>query len=214
MTSPKIKIALADDHAMLRKSLAMVINYMSEFEVVLDVDNGRQLIEKLTAASILPDICILDINMPELNGYETARAVLDQFPDIHILALSMYDNEQNIIKMIRSGASGYMLKDSDPEELRKALIEIYNTGFYQSDIVKGKMFRNTGNAIELNENETQFLKLCCTEFTYKEIAERMFKSPRTIDGYRDVLFTKLHITTRSGLVIYAIKTGLVSINGN
>lgn len=213
MSSKKIKIALADDHALLRKSLAMVINSMEEFEVILDVDNGKQMIEKLTGSAVLPDICILDINMPEMNGYETANAITEKFPDINILALSMYDNEQNIIRMIRSGAAGYMLKDSEPEELKKALVEIYKTGFYQSDIVRGKMFRNIDHTKDLSENELQFLKLCCTELTYKEIAEKMFKSPRTIDGYRDALFNTLQISTRSGLVIYAIKTGLVSING-
>lgn len=214
MTEQKIKVALADDHAMLRKSLAVVIDSMPEFEVLFDVDNGKQMIDKLSEVKSLPDICILDINMPELNGYDTAKGIATNYPDIRVLALSMYDNEQNIIRMIRNGASGYMLKDSNPEELKKALIEIYETGFYQSDIVRGKVFRSIDNSTELNENEIQFLKLSCTELTYKEIAEKMFKSPRTIDGYRDNLFSKLNITTRSGLVIYAVKTGLVSINGN
>lgn len=210
----KIRIALADDHTMLRKSLKMVIGSMPEFEVVMDMDNGKQLVEQLAIASVHPHICIIDINMPEMNGYETAKVITVSYPDINVLALSMYDNEQNIIRMLRCGASGYMLKDSDPEELKKALLEIQATGFYQSDIVRGKVFRSMDTAVELNENETQFLKLCCTELTYKEIAEKMFKSPRTIDGYRDALFAKLNITTRSGLVVYAIKTGLVSINGN
>lgn len=210
----KIKIALADDHTMLRKSLKMVIDSMPEFEVIMDVDNGKQLLNQLTNTPVHPHICILDINMPEMNGYETAKAITKSYPDINILALSMYDNEQNIIRMLRSGASGYMLKDSDPEELKKALLEIQETGFYQSDIIRGKILKSIDAAVELNENETQFLKLCCTELTYKDIAEKMYKSPRTIDGYRDALFAKLNISTRSGLVVYAIKTGLVSINGN
>lgn len=209
----KIKIALADDHTMLRKSLKMVIDSMPEFEVVMDVDNGKQLTECLVTAPVLPHICIIDINMPEMNGYETAKAITGSYPKVKILALSMYDNEQNIIRMLRSGAAGYMLKDSDPDELKKALLEICATGFYQSDIVQGKVFRSNEMMAEITENETQFLKLCCTELTYKEIAGKMCKSPRTIDGYRDNLFAKLNITTRSGLVVYAIKTGLVSVNG-
>ena len=209
----KIKIALADDHAMLRKSLKVVINSMPEFEVLFDEDNGRQLLDKFSSGN-LPDICILDINMPEMNGYETALAIKKDFPGIKVLALSMYDNDQSIISMLRAGASGYLLKDSEPEELKRALIEIHKNDFYQSDIVRGQMLRRINSEKDLSENEQQFLKLCCTELTYKEIAEKMFKSPRTIDGYRDQLFLKLGVSTRSGLVMYAIKTGLVSINGN
>ncbi|HTN46237.1 MAG TPA: response regulator transcription factor [Flavipsychrobacter sp.] len=209
----KIKIALADDHAMLRKSLKVVIDSMPEFEVVADEDNGQLLLEKLASTRELPDICIVDINMPRMNGYETTAALKKKFPDLKVLALSMYDNEQSIIRMLRAGASGYLLKDSEPEELKRALIEIFDHDFYQSDIVRGQMLRSINREKDLSENELQFLKLCCTELTYKEIAEKMFKSPRTIDGYRDQLFVKLGATTRSGLVMYAIKTGLVPING-
>jgi two-component system invasion response regulator UvrY len=209
----KIKIALADDHAMLRKSLKVVIDSMPEFEVVADEDNGQLLLEKIVNLKELPDICIVDVNMPRMNGYETTAALKKKFPDLKILALSMYDNEQSIIRMLRAGASGYLLKDSEPEELKRALLEIFDHDFYQSDIVRGQMLRSINREKDLSENELQFLKLCCTELTYKEIAEKMFKSPRTIDGYRDQLFVKLGATTRSGLVMYAIKTGLVPING-
>lgn len=205
-----IKIALADDHAMLRKSLRLVIDSMKAFEVVADVDNGKQLLEYLKEIETLPDICVLDINMPEMNGYDTANAISEQFPDIKILALSMYDNEANIIKMLRSGASGYLLKDAEPSELKTALEEIHKHGFYHSGVVTQHLLKSMDENNELNENEMEFLKLCCTELTYKEIAEKMFKSPRTIDGYRDILFTKLNLSSRSGLVLYAIRTGLVS----
>jgi len=213
MKKQKIKVALADDHALLRKSLKLVVDSMAEFEVIMDEDNGKKLLETMNAAETKPEVCILDINMPEMNGYETAAAIKNKYPSIKILALSMYDNEQSIINMLKAGASGYLLKDVEPEELRKALLEIYDHDFYQSDIVRGQMLRSLNREKELSENEIQFLKLCCTELTYKEIAEKMYKSPRTIDGYRDNLFAKLNVATRSGLVMYAMKTGLVSIAG-
>lgn len=213
MNIEKIKIAMADDHAMLRKSLATLINSMAEFEVVISVDNGKLLLEAIKTSKTIPQVCILDINMPEMNGYDTTRELLKYYPDIKIIALSMYDNEQNVIKMIRNGATAYLLKDAEPEELRRAILDIVAYGFYQSNLTKGKLLRTVQFDEELSENELTFLKLCCSEFSYKEIAEKMFKSPRTIDGYRDSLFSKLDVSTRTGLVLYAIKTGIIPING-
>jgi DNA-binding NarL/FixJ family response regulator len=210
-----IRIALADDHTIFRKGLAELINSMQGMKIVLDVDNGRELLEKLKTTDPKPDVCILDINMPELNGYETASAIREQYEDMNILALSMYDSEFNIIKMLRSGAQGYLLKNASPAELQRAITDVVQHGFYHSELVTGRMRRilqdRKSGKSELNENEEEFLKLCCTELTYKEIAEKMFKSPRTIDGYREDLFTKLGITSRTGLVLYALKAGLANI---
>lgn len=208
----KIKIALADDHAMLRKSLKIVINSMPEFDVIIEEENGQLLLEKLQQTTSLPDICIIDINMPKLNGYETCAAIKKSFPAINVLALSMYDKEQSIISMLRSGASGYLLKDAEPTELKKALLEIFETGFYNSSSIRKQVAKSLSQENELTETEIQFLKLCCTEMTYKDIAAKMFKSPRTIDGYREHLFSKLGVTTRSGLVMFAIKMGWIAIN--
>lgn len=212
---PEIRIALADDHAILRKGLAELINSMEGMKIVLDADNGHELLEKLKGADPKPDVCILDINMPQMNGYETAAAIREQYEDMNILALSMYDSEFNIIKMLRAGAQGYLLKNVSPAEMQRAITDVYQHGFYHSELVTGRMLRmlhdrKSGKA-ELNENEEEFLRLCCTELTYKEIAERMYKSPRTIDGYREDLFTKLGITSRTGLVLYALKTGIASM---
>ena len=211
-----INIALADDHAILRKGVVEILSKFDNLAVTMEAANGRELITKLKAATTLPDVCILDINMPELNGYETAAEIKKQWPEIKILALSMYDTELNIIKMLRNGANGYILKDSDPEELRIAILEVYKNGFYHSDLVTGRMLHilhdpNGKINIELNERELQFLAYCCTELTYKDIAEAMFLSPRTIDGYRESLFKKLHITTRTGLAMYAIKAGVANV---
>ena len=211
-----INIAIADDHTILRKGVAEILSKFDDFSVVMEAANGKDLVTKMTAATILPDVCIVDINMPEMNGYETATAIRATWPHIKILALSMYDTELNVIKMLRNGANGYVLKDSDPEELRTAISRVHKDGFYHSEIVTGRMLNilhdpNGKMNIEVSDKELQFLGYCCTELTYKEIADKMYLSPRTIDGYRENLFKKLNITTRTGLAIYAIKSGVASI---
>ncbi len=216
-TTAAIKVALADDHAMLRKGVAEILTSFDGIDVVIQAGNGLELITKMESATELPDVCILDINMPEMNGYETAASIKKNWPKVKILALSMYDTELNIIKMLRSGANGYILKDNDPEDLKIAIHEVYKHGFYHSELVTGRMLHllhdpNVKAQLDLNDRETTFLKYCCTELTYKEIAEKMFLSPRTIDGYREALFAKLETTSRTGLAIYAIKAGLVKIN--
>ena len=158
--------------------------------------------------------------MPVKDGYEAARWIKENRPGIKVLALSMYDDESAIIRMLKYGAKGYILKDSEPTELRAALDAVMNKGFYYSEIVTGRLIHSLTGAQEdsdskgllsLSERETEFLKLACSEMTYKEIAAQMHLSPRTIDGYRDALFEKLDIKTRTGLAIYAIKNGIVQI---
>jgi DNA-binding NarL/FixJ family response regulator len=215
MSTPEILIALADDHAILRKGLAELINAIPGLKIVLDADNGAELIKKLEQTDPKPSVIILDINMPEMDGYQTAAALRELYPDIHILALSMHDTEFNIIKMLRAGARGYLLKNVSPSELQRAIMEVNEHGFYHSELVTGRMLRilqdGKNGQSELSANEEQFLELCCTELTYKEIAEKMFKSPRTIDGYREGLFLKLGVSTRTGLVMYALRTGIAKV---
>lgn len=211
-----IKVAIADDHTILRKGIVEIINKFGDMVVVAEAVNGKELVELLEKLTELPDICILDINMPVLSGYETAVVIKKRWKNMYLLALSMYDKEYNIIKMLRSGAGGYVLKDSDPEELKKAIISIVETGNYFSDLAPAKMFKMLDNQdrvpiIELNERERKFLELCCTERSYKEIADIMHCSPRTIDDYREKLFQKLGTTTRTGLAMYAIRSGLVTL---
>lgn len=212
-------IVLTDDHNLLRNGLASLVQSLGH-KVLFEADNGKHFIEKLNPAA-LPDIVLLDINMPEMDGYETAQWIKTNHPDIKILALSMYDNETSIIRMLKCGARGYILKDSEPAELRAAIEALMSKGFYYSDLVSGKLMHainkmeDSGdglkNLVPLSDRETDFLKYSCTELTYKEIADKMFVSPRTIDGYRDALFEKLHMKTRVGLVMYAIKNGIVNV---
>jgi DNA-binding NarL/FixJ family response regulator len=216
-----VKVALADDHILLRNGLAGLINGFDGYTVLFEANNGQDLMNTLDTNN-LPNLVLLDINMPVKDGFETALWLKQNHPDIKVLALSMYDNEPSIIKMLRNGAKGYLLKDTAPKEFKAALDAVMSKGFYYSEMVTGKLIHAVNNMDEpqqqknsfskLNEKETEFLKLACTEMTYKEIADKMFLSPRTIDGYRDALFEKLNVKTRVGLVMYAIKTGLVQVH--
>jgi DNA-binding NarL/FixJ family response regulator len=158
--------------------------------------------------------------MPKMDGFTTAQWLKQTFPLVKIMALSMYDNENSVIRMFKSGAKGYILKDCEPQELKAALDSIMQKGYFYSELVTGKLIHTINKMEEdtdvrslsqLNEKELQFLKLACTEMTYKEIADQMHLSPRTIDGYRDALFEKLNLKTRVGLVMYAIKNGIVQV---
>ena len=212
------KIVLTDDHVLLRNGLAELVKSLGH-TVLFEADNGKDFIAKLNAKD-LPDVVLMDINMPEMDGFETAHWIKTNHPEVMVLALSMYDNETSIIRMLKCGARGYILKDSEPAELKAAIHALENKGFYYSDLVSGKLMHainkmddgdDLKNLVPLNDRETEFLKLACSELTYKEIADKMFLSPRTIDGYRDVLFEKLHLKTRVGLVMYAIKNGIVNV---
>lgn len=216
--SDKIKLALADDHNLFRRGVEELIEDFDNMEVLYSVSNGSELLSKIAAGSIIPDVCLLDINMPEMNGFETAKQIKAQWPDVKILAVSVYDSEFNILGMLRAGAGGYILKDSQPHVLKAAIESLHKNGFYHSELVTGKILHqliskpNEVTSAALSENEVQFLKLCCSEMTYKEIADVMGISHRTIDGYRDQLFQKLDIKSRTGLVMYALKTGIATLD--
>ena len=216
----KASIALADDHVLLRNGLANLLREL-DYDVLFEADNGKDFLEKLKDHHA-PQIALMDINMPGMDGYQTTLHLKQHFPEIKVLALSMYDDENAIIRMLRNGAKGYILKDSDPAELKNALQALLHKGFYHSDLVTGKLIHTINNMDEpehatiksvlgLNPKEIEFLKLVCTEKTYKEIADEMHLSHRTIDGYRDNLFEKLEIKSRVGLVLFAIKNGIVAV---
>ncbi len=211
-----LNIALVDDHVLLRTGLASLVESFG-YTVSLQCSDGKELINKLDKNN-LPDLILMDINMPRMNGFEATGWLQNNYPFVNVIALSMYDDENAIIKMIRHGARGYILKDANPEELKRAIESVITKGFHYSDLVTGKVIHtilkkdkneNTDNLADLNEKETEFLKYACTEMTYKEIASKVNLSPRTIDGYRDQLFVKLHVKSRVGLVMFAIKNGIV-----
>jgi DNA-binding NarL/FixJ family response regulator len=221
MIPSKPGVVLVDDHALLRSGLASLIRGYGKYDVLFEACNGKDLIRQLRT-SRRPDIILLDINMPEMDGYDTACWLRRNCPETRVLALTMYDSDNSILRMLRNGARGYIVKGSGPGELQLALQCVMEKGYYYSDMVTGKLIHAMSQLDEpdirvhrtdpLNDRELEFIKLVCTEWTYKEIADRMYLSPRTIDGYRDALFEKLNVRTRVGLAMYAVRNGIVHID--
>jgi len=211
----KIQVAIADDHTLLRKALAKLISSFDNYTVMFEADNGKGIKAKI-AQHIIPDVVLLDVNMPEMDGYETAHWLFTNHPQVRVLALSMFSDERTIIKMLRMGAKGYILKNIDTEELKKALDSVMKKNFYLSEYISGKIISGLHKDMDkgedqiiLTDKEREFLKLLCSEITYKDIAVKMCVSPRTVDDYRNGLFEKLKVKSRVGLVMYAMRNGLV-----
>lgn len=216
-TNAVTTIALVDDHVLLRNSLAVLINSFENCRVVLEVSNGKELIQQIQSG-IVPDIVLLDLNMPELDGYDTAEWLTESCPEVQILMLTMYDTELALIRLLQLGVKGFLKKDIHPAELKEAINAVKTSGYYYSHDTTGKLVnlfrgKNASNLLlhrnMLNETEMTFLKYACTELTYKEIAQEMKFNPRSIDNLRDNLFTKLDVKSRVGLAIYSLKHGIV-----
>ncbi|RYY93108.1 MAG: response regulator transcription factor [Chitinophagaceae bacterium] len=213
-----IKVAVIDDHTLFREGVANLLREEPELDVVFTAENGKALQEKLQTAA-LPDVVLMDINMPVLDGFAATAWLRKQHPGIRVLALSMYEDDDNIIRMLRQGAGGYMLKESRKGDLVQGIRAIHQQGFFVNDMVSGRLLHQlheTGTQaaapqVRISEREQQFLRLCCSELTYKEIADRMGVSPRTVDNYREDLFEKLGLKSRVGLVLYALKYKLAEI---
>jgi len=212
----KIQVAIVNDHTLLRNALAILIGSFENFQVYFEAENGEDLKAKIKQ-KMLPDIILLDVNMPGMNGYETAEWLYNNYPQIKVLALSMYSDETTIIRMLKLGAKGYIMKTAEPEELKLALESVIEKNFYISELISGKIIgglnRNTEIPDEFNitDKEKEFLKWSCTDLSYKEIAEKMYISTRRVEDHRNALFEKLKIKSRIGLVVFAMKNGLVDV---
>lgn len=209
----KYTIAIVDDHILIANALSNTISNFNQFEVVFVCENGKAFQDK-SKTETLPDIVLLDISMPIMDGFETAKWLKENHPDILVMALSMQDDDQSLIKMIKDGAKGYMLKNVHPNELEIALNNLVEKGYFFPEWAASKVFTSisenaieTSSKIKLSEREEEFLKYTTTEMNYKQIAEKMFCSPRTVENYRDSLFEKLELKSRVGLAVYALKNG-------
>lgn len=207
-------IALADDQQLFLRSLSTLINGFEGKKVITEALNGEDLLHQLKTALQLPDIILLDVNMPVMNGEEAAQLLSKKYPDIKLVALSMKDDDRTIIKMIKAGCCSYLLKDIHPNELDKALTEINTNGYYNSDTVNRNMRRllsHNETELKLTEKEQLFLHHACSDLTYKEIASKMCLSEKTIDGYREAIFVKLNVKSRVGMALEAIRLQLISL---
>ena len=213
MQAESTQIILVDDHQLLREGLINILNAKG-FMNIIEASNGEDLLEILKNTS--PNIILLDLHMPKMNGFESIKQIKKTNTHSKVLVLSMLDDRISIIKMIQSGVDGYLLKDSDPNELIHAIELIIDGGKYYSSIVNEQLNHgvlNNNHSIDrnnLSERELEFLMLASSDLTYKEIAEKMFVSVRTVDGYRDSIYQKFNIKTRIGLVIFALKNKLIN----
>ncbi|MFA6083622.1 response regulator [Mucilaginibacter sp.] len=208
-----IQIALVDDHRLFRSGLVSLINSFIGYEVIFEAANGDELSRKISP-KFKPDIILLDINMPVMDGIETAQWLHNNYPDICIIVLSMFEDADKVLTMVKLGVKGYLLKDAEPHEFEQALKKVVQGELYYPEFVTRHMINSinrNSEQVKLNNRELEFLKLAGTELTYKEIADQMCISARTVDGYRDQLFEKLQIKSRVGLVLYAIKNNLVQL---
>jgi two-component system invasion response regulator UvrY len=211
---PKILLAIADDHKIMLAGLRTVISLYDEFEIIIEANNGKILLDNLAKATPLPDICILDIRMDVMDGYETLKSIRNLYgQDIKVLVLTMHDEEYSILKMIKLGANGFLLKGADQDELYRALKDIYDKNFYSSELMSSSIIQrihhNADFLPKITDKELVFLKYCCSELSYKDIAKSMGLSVKTIEGYCKSLCEKLDLHTRQGLVMFAFRTGLV-----
>lgn len=213
----KIKIAIVDDHQLFRRGLIGLVESLNDnINIVFEAENGKDLLRQLKTQEE-PDLIILDISMPIMDGFETAKILQKEYPEYRILVLSMNEDEESLVKMLRYGIKGFVGKDIEPEELLIAISKILHGGFYYSDrmtehLINTLQPKQKNELIDsLSERELNFLKLACSEKTYKEIAEEMFVSPKTIEGYRDSVYAKLNLKSRVGMCMFAIKAGIINI---
>jgi DNA-binding NarL/FixJ family response regulator len=215
----KIKLAIADDHKIFRNGLKAALEDCADFDLVLEASNGRQLTGMLATAK--PDVILMDIKMPEMDGIHTTAYVKQHFSHIKVLALSMFNEDKYIIDMMKAGASGYLLKNAEPEEIIEAILTVYARDYYFNEHLSVTLIKQlagntpSGSAVqnlsEFNEREIEVLKLVCQEYSNQEIADKICLSVRTVEGYRARLFEKTRSRNLVGLVIFAVKTGIISV---
>lgn len=214
MNSTPIKIAVADDHKLMRESIISIVDSMEELTFVLEASNGDELIDKLRKTKNFPDVCLLDISMPQKNGFETMKVLKEEWPELRVLAISMFETEYSVLKMLQLGAKGYLNKNfTSFDQLKSAIVSVYETGYHHSETVSSKALKalNTGlSTLKISDQEMTFLKLACTDLCYFEISNKMGVSKRTVEGYRDSLFLKLGVKYRHSLNVFAFQNGLIS----
>ena len=217
----KIKLGIADDHKIFRNGLKATLEDCADFDLVLEASNGKQLIAMLASATVIPDVMLMDIKMPELDGIQTTAVVKQLYNKIKVLALSMFNEDKYIVDMMKAGASGYLLKNAEPEEIIEAISTVYHKDYYFNEHLSITLIKQlagnapSGNAAmslaDFNEREIEVLRLVCQECSNQEIADKIFLSVRTVEGYRARLFEKTRSKNLVGLVIFAVKTGIISV---
>lgn len=215
----KIKLAIADDHKIFRNGLKAVLEDNDCFDFVLEASNGIELVDGLSKKQ--PDVILMDIKMPQMDGIQATSFVKKNFGQIKVLALSMYNEDNYILDMMRAGASGFLVKSAEPEEIIEAIKTVYDKDYYFNEHLSITLIKKLSSTseqpkfgqsrVEFNDREKEILKLVCQEYSNQEIADRVFLSVRTVEGYRARLFEKTKSKNLVGLVIFAIRAGIIKI---
>lgn len=212
-----IRIVIADDHKMVSSAFTTMVNDFDKCSVLYRVSNGKELLDRFETKKLIPDLVLLDINMPVMNGFETMKAIHDNYPEVLVLCLSMNDDKDSFLKMIELGAHGFISKMASEQELDRAIKQVMEKRCYYTAEMADMLFRSMSAKKEkknelISSRECQFLTYVPTELTYQQIANEMCLSPKTVDGYRNALFQKLEVKSRVGLAIYAVKNGYFSLD--
>jgi DNA-binding NarL/FixJ family response regulator len=213
----KIKIAIADDSVIFREGLKVSLYPDNNFEIVLEAGNGQELLTGIEKK--VPDVILMDLKMPVMDGMEATKAVKKRFPNVKILAVTMYEDEKFIIHLMENGANGYLLKNAEPEEIRKAIYAVAENGYYFNDLVSKALLKKVviksdlkpsfNKKIDFTDRELDVLKLICNEKTSVEIGEAIFLSPRSVEGIRQQLLDKIGVRNTAGLVMFAVRNGYI-----
>ncbi|QTE24139.1 response regulator transcription factor [Polaribacter cellanae] len=219
----KINIAIADDEQLFRKGIRFLLEREANFNVIFEADNGQEMVNFLSNTEEFPDVILMDLKMPELNGVETTKIINKRHPNIKIIALTSYGGKSFITNMIDVGASSYLLKNTSPKMVIHTVNEVFEKGFYYDEevlkIVYENIISSSGKRIKsdldkklLSDREIEVLELICNQYTTMEIADKLFISPRTVEGHRNNLLAKTKSKNVAGLVIYGIQKKLIEIS--
>ncbi|MCC6288810.1 MAG: response regulator transcription factor [Chitinophagaceae bacterium] len=212
-----IKVAIADDHKIFRKGVILSLRPYTNIKFVLEAENGEELLNGLSAAE--PDIVLMDLRMPVKDGIEATKIISKDFPKIHVIVLTMYEDERFVSHLMENGANGYLLKSADPSEIKKAIVEVVTKGYYLNNFVnkvllkkshaRTKTIPSLNSEIVISDKEREVLRLLCMEFTATEIAQKMEISPRTVEAIKDRLMARFNVKNTAGLVFFAVRNNLI-----
>lgn len=212
-----IKVAIADDHKIFRKGVILSLRPYSNIKFVQEAENGEELLAGIAESA--PDVVLMDLRMPQKDGIETTKVLSKQYPHIYVLVLSMHEDERFVSHMMENGANGYLLKNAEPQEIRRAIMDVFEKGYYLNNFVnrilikkahaKQKSLPSLNNEITISDKEKEVLQFICMEFTAQEIAQKMEISPRTVEAIKDRLMERFGSKNTAGLVFFAVKNNLV-----
>lgn len=212
-----IKVAIADDHKIFRKGVIISLRHYSNIKFILEAENGQDLLDGIK--EVKPDVILMDLRMPVKDGIETTKYISQHYPNIAVLVLTMHEDERFVIHLMENGANGYLLKSTDPAEIKKAITDVVEKGYYLNNFVNRILIRKSQNKnrvipslkkeVEISDKEREVIQYICLEFTSAEIGEKMGISARTVESIKERLMERFGLKNTAGLVFFAVKNYLI-----